>query len=247
MYQSAYLYGINSLPGRMIAVYLLKRGMTLAAQFADSDQYEAFISTLPGEWQKRCIPFPFLPKDTEKEKVEKHLETVAAAMNGFNLYIHAGKWEDELATLERQPEAFVEYADQRLRNLFFYCQAVGRIMARQKRGQIIIPLLSDALHSVGFPSSPVYNQGAISFVKSLAKELSPYGISVNVFEFGYYLDESSSPSSRKDRQRFELFALKPPVPRLAEAMEGLGLLLDYGIGMSGQIIQWGYGTPSTTL
>lgn len=212
MYQRAYLYAADCLPGKMIASYLLKRGLILT--------------------------------DGSQEATVEDLERAVTAMGGLDLYIHAGQWEDELAELQGQPESFVHHVEERLRHLFVFCQAAARIMAKQKRGQIIIPLLADGLHSAGFPSSPVYNQGAISFAKSLAKELSPFGISVNVLEFGYFQDDSSR---RKGRKRFDVFALKPPAPSLAEAVEGLGILLDYGKGMSGQVIQWGYGTPSTTL
>ena len=234
------------MPGKMIAAYLLKRGLTVTASFADVPHLEAFVASLPKEWKERFRPAPPLSEDMGKAEVEAHLEAAVSALGGLDLYIHAEPWADEQTLQDEEPETFVHQVNRRLRQLFYYCQAAGRMMAKKKRGQIIIPLLADTLHWAGYPSSPVYNQGAISFVKSLAKELSPFGISVNVFEFGYY-QEDATPLGRADRKRFELFALKAPVPRLAEAVEGLGLLLDYGGGMSGQVIQWGYGIPPTTL
>lgn len=245
MNRTAYLYGAESLLGQEIGLYLLKRGLTLAAQFSTPKQTERFLADLPDEWRERCIPTLFLPGESGMEAIDRQLESVASEMKGLDLYIHAAGWQDEMTLLGSEPEDFAHHMVERLRDLFFSCRAAGRVMVRKKKGQMIIPLLSDALYYADFPSSPVYNQGAIAFVKSLAKELSPFGISMNAFEFGFYRDVEAGPLTRETRKRFDLYALKPPVPHLADAVQGLGMLLDYGQGMSGQTVQWGYGIPQT--
>lgn len=242
MIRTAFLHHAESRSRMAIGRYLLERGITLTAQFPTPEQAEYCIAELPVEWRERCIPV--IGQAVGMEAVEAQLSAAAEAMQGLDLYVHGSEWIDEAEMLDSDPAQFAVQLEARLRKLFLYSRAAGGIMARKRQGQIIVPMLSDTLHYAGFPSSPVYNQGAAAFVKSLAKELTPFRVSVNAFIFGYYREPDAAESVRGNRKRFDIYALKPQVPELAEAAKGLGLLLDYGSGMSGQTVNWGYGMQS---
>ncbi|RXZ82291.1 SDR family NAD(P)-dependent oxidoreductase [Paenibacillaceae bacterium] len=232
----------DSQPCFGIANYLLDRGMTVSIRFTTADQSEQYSDSLPAHWRERCVPI--IGEAETLEQAELQVASAAAAMDGLDVYIHGSEWADESELLDNDLVPFAQHLNQRLHELFMFSRASASVMARKRQGQIIVPMLSDALHYAGFPSSPVYNQGALSFVKSLAKELAPFRVAVNAFTFGYCQLQSTAASSRPSRGRFDIYALKPPIPDVEEMTKGLGMLLDYGSGMSGQNINWGYGLPS---
>ncbi|WP_236338983.1 SDR family NAD(P)-dependent oxidoreductase [Paenibacillus plantiphilus] len=242
MIRTAFLLHADSHSGLAIGNYLLQRGMTLTAQFSTPEQAQSYIAELPVDWRDRCMPM--IGQAGTMEEIDSQVNAASAEMQGLDLYIHGNEWVDEGVMLDNNPAQFAVQLDKRLRELFLYSRAAGNVMARKRQGQIIIPMLSDTLHNAGFPASPVYNQGAIAFVKSLAKEVAPFRVGVNAFQFGYYRAPGTVGSARDNRKLFDMYALKPPIPDLMEAAKGLGLLLDYGSGMSGQTVNWGYGIPS---
>jgi len=246
MLKSAYLYAEDVALASGLCRPLLKRGMTVAVQLGDPAQADRLLAELPEELGKSCMPVIASDRPDSIDTISEIVGRAAESLQGLDVYIHAVGWEDEASLLKKDPAGFGMHIERRLRQLFLYCRSAGQIMTRLRKGQMIIPLLSDVLHASGFPSSPVYNQAAIAFVRSLAKELSPFGVTVNALEFGYCRD-SDSPSSRQWRRQFDIFALRPHVPEFQEAAQGIGLLLDYGHGMSGQTVHLGIGIPSSTI
>jgi len=246
MLKSAYLYAEDVALASGLSRPLLERGMTVAVQLGDPAQADRLLAELPEELGRSCMPVIAADHPDSIDNIGEIVERASESLQGLDVYIHAASWEDEASLMNKDPEGFGMHIERRLRKLFLYCRAAGQIMVRLRKGQMIIPLLSDVLHASGFPSSPVYNQAAIAFVRSLAKELSPFSVTVNALEFGYCRD-SDSPSSRQWRKQFDIFALRPHVPEFREAAQGIGLLLDYGHAMSGQTVRLGIGIPSSTI
>lgn len=245
MGKSVYVYGADSEPGRMIVRYLLKRGETVTVQVSSLERAAAMVDDLPEPFGARFHPAVVAVESATGTGIDQQLKTTHEK-RGLDVYIHVAAWHDEASLLEEDSEQFANHIKRCLGELFWSCRSAGQLMARLKKGQIMIPLLSDVLHYDGFPASPVYNQAAIAFMKSLAKELTPFRISVNALEFGYYRRKENPGGSASERRRFDLYALKPPIPDLEEIMHGIGMLLDYGTGLTGQTISWGYGLPYTT-
>ncbi|WP_099518970.1 SDR family oxidoreductase [Paenibacillus sp. BIHB 4019] len=242
MMKTAFLHHAESASGTAIALYLLQRGIRVAASFQTPEQAERFTAELTPPLQEQCQTI--VAPDVQMKAVESAIAGIAEQMQGLDLYIHGHDWVDELEALLHDPAEFALKSYSLLSELFLYSRAAGSVMARKQRGQIIVPMLADSLHYDGFPSSPVYNQGALAFVKSFAKELAPFRVTVNALTFGYFRKEKQAAAGRSNRKPFDIYALKPPVPELEELAHGLGLLLDYGHGMSGQNTTWGYGVQS---
>ncbi|WP_338552756.1 SDR family NAD(P)-dependent oxidoreductase [Paenibacillus sp. KS-LC4] len=240
--KTAFLHHAESASGTAMALYMLQRGIRVTASFQMPEQAEQFRATVPPQRQQQIQTI--VAPDVQMNAVEFVIAGIAEQMGGLDLYIHGHDWVDELEAFQHNPAEFALKSYSLLSELFLYSRAAGSVMARKQRGQIIVPMLADSLHADGFPSSPVYNQGALAFVKSLAKELSPFRVSVNALTFGYFRLEKKAVAGRNNRKPFDIYALKPPVPELEELAHGLGLLLDYGHGMSGQNTTWGYGIQS---
>lgn len=240
--KTVYVHHAESAAVQLMVVYLLQRGMRVTADFATSEQAEQFYSALSEEDRKNCRTLA--AADSQMKEIETALSAAAEEMQGLDFYIHGSSWTDEQSELQSDPAAFALNSGRRLSELFAYTRAAGNIMARKQSGQIIVPMLADLLHYSGFPSSPVYNQGALAYVKSFAKEMTPFRVSVNAWTLGYYRTESDIGAGRSRRKIYDMYTLKPSVPELEQHVQGLGLLLDYGQGMSGQNIMWGYGISS---
>lgn len=242
--ETAYLYGADSVIGQEICMYLLEKGIKVVAQFFDAEQMEQLINQIPLKTRPSFHPVYSELKNLTPEKITKHVNSIFMKYPEINLYIHAQPWLDEMEMLDQEQGILANHVEQQLLELFLYCQAFARFMIKKKNGQLIVPLLSDALYYSEFPSSPIYNSGASALVKSLAKEFSPFGVCVNIFELGFFQLNETKPLSRKERKKFDIYAMKPPVPSMREAVSGLGILIDYGKGMSGQTISYGYGIPT---
>lgn len=240
---TAFVHHAETAPAQAMALYLLGQGMRVTVSFTAEEQSAEFASALDPMQRDRC--HIVLAPSCQMKAIELLLAEAATTMQGLELYVHANEWRDEKELLLDDPGQFIAESRHRLRELFLYCRAAGSVMARQRKGQIIVPMLSDALGYNGYPSAPVYNEGALAFVKSLAKELSPFRVSVNGLTFGYYRGDEPTGAAREGRRRFDLYALKPPVPSLPELAKGVGALVDYGYGMSGHNMTWGFGIPST--
>ncbi|WP_339304052.1 SDR family oxidoreductase [Paenibacillus sp. FSL R5-0519] len=240
--KTAYVHHAESIAVQVMAVHLLQRGLQVTASFATVKQAEKFHSELSVHDQNNCQII--VAPDIQLKDVESLLSASAEHMQGLDFYIHGSSWTDEQVELEGDPLAFALTSQRQLSELFLYTRAAGNIMARKQKGQMVIPMLADMLHYSGFPSSPVYNQGALAYAKSFAKEMTPFRVAVNTLTWGFYCAENHMNAGRNRRKIYDMYTLKPAVPELEELIQGLGLLLDYGQGMSGQNITWGYGIPS---
>ncbi|WP_434748725.1 SDR family oxidoreductase [Paenibacillus amylolyticus] len=240
--KTAFVHHAESASGAAIMRYLLQRDMRVTASFQTAEPAEQVRADLPQSLQERL--HTAVAPDIQMKAIDTLMMEQAEQMQGLDFYIHSNHWVDEREELQHKPAEFALQSYSLLNELFMYSRAAGSVMARKQRGQIIVPMLSDTLHYDGFPSSSVYNQGALAFVKSFAKELSPFRVSVNALTFGYFRMERKAGAGRSNRKAFDIYALKPPVPEMEELAQGLGLLLDYGHGMSGQNTTWGYGIQS---
>lgn len=256
MIHRAYISDAGNETGEAIAVYLLQRGLRVAAQFPDAGRAEQFQAAIPEYWQGQLLPlFPEQPGEPgsdeagvlapELEQAQRAAAAAAEALGGLELYIHGPSWLDEHAMLEQAPEDLAANVEQRLKSLFVHTRAAAALMGRKRAGRIVVPLLADSLYYSGYGSSPIYNQGAISYIRSLAKELSPLRVTAHTLMIGYHQGSEAARQAAGARRPYEIYALKPAVPALQQAVAGLGLLLDYGDGLSGHSIDWGNGMEAS--
>ena len=83
-------------------------------------------------------------------------------------------------------------------------------------------------------------------MKCMARELAPFEIEVNAITFGYYDRQGDREAKKKLRKQLEIYALKPPVPKLEQLVASVESLLqrtEYMI--SGQNVQIGAGMDTS--
>lgn len=113
--------------------------------------------------------------------------------------------------LDVTPEMYDLVADTNLRGTFFVTQRVGRVMAKQGGGKIII--ITSNLADIAQPETCHYmctKGGLKSFTKGLALELSQYGICVNALAPGEIYVESARSffDDPANRPRFDAIPLR---------------------------------------
>jgi NAD(P)-dependent dehydrogenase (short-subunit alcohol dehydrogenase family) len=112
-----------------------------------------------------------------------------------------------------------------LRGLFFCCQAVGKVMIEQKRGNIINMASVDAV--IGAPKLAAYaasKGGAVQITKTLALEWAQHNIRVNAIAPGFVATEFTRGMRENEKMRQMLVDMHP-IGRLAEAEDIVGAAL----------------------
>lgn len=112
-----------------------------------------------------------------------------------------------------------------LRGLFFCCQAVGKVMIEQKRGNIINMASIDAV--IGAPKLVAYaasKGGAVQITRTLALEWAQHNIRVNAIAPGFVATEFTRGMRENERLRQMLIDMHP-IGRLAEAEDIVGAAL----------------------
>lgn len=209
----------------MAAEHLLAQGHLLAIYAPDERERERFLVRISPEQRERCF-FPAVKEISREESVPLLLEEAGRLMGNLDVCIHGCSRKDEGSLLEDECGALGEDMVQQYMHIFWLSREMARRMIKQKKGHIIFLLFHDALHYAACPSAPVFNEGRISLMKSLAKELAPFYVNVNALVFGYYDPGLDGAAKRKMRKKLEMFALKPPLLRSAEILRALDLLVD---------------------
>lgn len=112
-----------------------------------------------------------------------------------------------------------------LRGLFFCCQAVGKVMIEQRRGNIINMASIDAV--IGAPKLVAYaasKGGAVQITRTLALEWAQHNIRVNAIAPGFVATEFTRGMRENERLRQMLIDMHP-IGRLAEAEDIVGAAL----------------------
>ena len=112
-----------------------------------------------------------------------------------------------------------------LRGLFFCCQAVGKVMIEQRRGNIINMASIDAV--TGAPKLVAYaasKGGAVQITRTLALEWAQHNIRVNAIAPGFVATEFTRGMRENERLRQMLIDMHP-IGRLAEAEDIVGAAL----------------------
>lgn len=126
--------------------------------------------------------------------------------------------------------------------IFKYNQIVVKQMIRKKVGNILFLERYEVLRYTGETVNPIWNNAIISFMKSLSKEASSFGIAINVMTFG-----SGINFVKEKKTDFKIFSLKPKcidLEDIYEYIENFVKANSKGI-ISGQNIELSPGTETS--
>ncbi|MCS7283931.1 MAG: 3-oxoacyl-[acyl-carrier-protein] reductase [Anaerolineae bacterium] len=170
--------------GRAIALELARRGARLVVNYhrsaAAAEEVVAAIRAGGGE---------AIAVGADVSDFQQAQTLIQAAINAFGridiLVNNAGVTRDQLILMMSE-EDWDTVIRVDLKSLFNTCKAAARPMVRQRYGRIInISSVVGLAGQGGQTNYAAAKAGIIGFSKSLAKELGPRGITVNVVAPGY--------------------------------------------------------------
>lgn len=125
---------------------------------------------------------------TKKEEAQKLIDAALSFGSGIDILVNnAGGLVKRVPVAEFDENHFQTVFDVNVKSAFLMSHLVLPYMKEKKAGRII-NLSSQAAHDGGGPGAAAYasSKGAIwTFTKSLAKEVAPFGITVNAVSPGF--------------------------------------------------------------
>lgn len=170
--------------GRATAILFAQAGADVAINFLHQQQAALEVKKEVGKQGRDCL---VLKADiSHRAQVEKLVETLFKSWNQVDILVNnAGIWTyGEIGNME----SAVWHETMRLNcdAVFFLCNAVAPLMKERKKGEIINVSSTAGVRGEAFHSHYAASKGAIiSFTKSLAAELAPFGIRVNCVAPGW--------------------------------------------------------------
>ena len=171
--------------GRATAEMLALNGASVVINnHTDDDKLEKVAEKIR---QKGGIVKAVVADVTKKDEAMKLIDA-ALELGGIDILINnAGGLIKRVPVAEFEEDHFQTVIDVNLKSAFLVSHLVSLHMKKNKSGKII-HFSSQAAHDGGGPGAAAYaaSKGAIwTFTKSLAKELAPFGITVNCVSPGF--------------------------------------------------------------
>jgi 3-oxoacyl-[acyl-carrier protein] reductase len=227
-----------------IAKNCLERGHHLILHFQREEEENVFTQSLSPEMRDRFRGV--IDPDMTSDSVRSWVEEQVAEAGRLDVLIHGNEMVDEPALFDANPVTAGESIATHMGRVFRVSREVVSYMVKRKSGQIVFPLLYDALVYAGYPSSPMLNHGKISLMKCLSRELCAFKIGVNAMTFGYYNDRFDRETKKSKRKTLEIFGLKAPLLEWDEMVPALQFLIEPPVkNMGGQNIHISTGIETT--
>jgi len=164
--------------GRAIAEAFSQQGSRVILNYNKSaDKANSIAAKLASEGYKIHL---FQADVSKGKEVEKMIDDIVGKYGRIDILVNNAGIKKDMFLAMMSDEDWNQVIDTNLRSVYYACKWASRIMIRQRKGKIINMASLSALK--GVPGQTNYSAskgGIISFTKSLARELAPYGIQVN--------------------------------------------------------------------
>ena len=224
--------------GRAVVELLAESGSDVVLNFVNDDQSaNATVSNAQSKGAKALAVKANISLLAEAEKLVE--ETLRHFDRIDFLICNAGIWKG--ANVDAMSEAvWDETLDINLKGTWAMCRAVVPVMKRQGFGRIVIVSSTAGQRGeANYSNYAASKGGQISFAKSLASELGPFGINVNCVAPGWVNTDMSAPALSEPDQLSSILNLIP-VGRVAEAEDIAGpivfLCSDWARHISGEVL-----------
>jgi len=189
--QVAIVTGASRGIGRAIALQLAFEGAKVVVNYASSstaaDQVVAEITTAGGE------AVAIQADVSQENQVDTLIKTTLEKFQRVDILVNnAGITRDTLL-LRMKLEEWQAVIDTNLTGVFLCTKAVSKIMLKQRSGRIInIASVAGQMGNPGQANYSAAKAGVIGFTKTVAKELSSRGITVNAVAPGFIATDMTS-------------------------------------------------------
>lgn len=193
--QVALVTGASRGIGRAIAVQLASCGATVIGV---ARSLEALQGTLQTIRDAGGVAEGYACNVADSADVNRVVEEVEAKYPKIHILVNnAGITRDNLI-LRMEDEAWQEVIDTNLKGTFLFCRVVGANMLRGRYGRIVnISSVSGLVGNAGQANYAASKAGVIGLSKSVARELSTRGVTVNIVAPGFITTDMTDVLSDK--------------------------------------------------
>lgn len=183
---------------------------------------------------------PFSADVSKVKEIEKMIDATMEVFGKIDILINNAGIGVNKPSLDVTEEEWDEVINIDLKGVFFTSQLVGKVMANQKKGNIVnIASLGGIISSSKLVPYMSAKAGVIHMTKGLAVEWSRYNIRVNAVAPGYVLT-SLNESVLSDEKNYRMLTGLTPMRRLGEVEEIANVVLflasDYSKYITGETI-----------
>ncbi|WED27685.1 3-oxoacyl-ACP reductase FabG [Vibrio sp. DW001] len=197
--------------GRSIAELLVERGATVFGT-ATSENGASAISEYLGENGKG-----FKLNVTEPESITDVIKEITTNYGGVDILVNnAGITRDNLL-MRMKDDEWTDIIDTNLTSIFRLSKAVLRGMMKKRNGRIInVGSVVGTMGNAGQTNYAAAKAGVIGFTKSMAREVSSRGVTINTVSPGFI--ETDMTKALNDEQRAATLS-QVPAGRLGDPRE----------------------------
>lgn len=197
--------------GRSIAELLVERGATVIGT-ATSESGAVAISEYLGENGKG-----FRLNVTEPESITDVIKEITTNYGGVDILVNnAGITRDNLL-MRMKDDEWTDIIDTNLTSIFRLSKAVLRGMMKKRNGRIInVGSVVGTMGNAGQTNYAAAKAGVIGFTKSMAREVSSRGVTINTVSPGFI--ETDMTKALNDEQRAATLS-QVPAGRLGDPRE----------------------------
>ncbi|WP_195925030.1 3-oxoacyl-[acyl-carrier-protein] reductase [Sarcina ventriculi] len=234
--KNAIITGASRGIGREIALTLAENGANIVINYRNySNEIEALVKDIEAKGVKivtvKCDVSNF-------EEVENLISEAKEKLGSIDILVNnAGITKDGLLMRMKQ-EDFESVLDVNLKGVFNTTKLITPIMMKQRTGKIInISSVVGLVGNAGQCNYAASKAGVIGFSKSIARELAPRGVNINVVAPGYIDTDMTNGLSDKVK---ESILQTIPMKKMGSTKDVANLVLFLSSGLSdyitGQVI-----------
>ena len=234
--KNAIITGASRGIGREIALTLAENGANIVINYRNyNNEIEALVKDIEAKGVKivtvKCDVSNF-------EEVENLISEAKEKLGSIDILVNnAGITKDGLLMRMKQ-EDFESVLDVNLKGVFNTTKLITPIMMKQRTGKIInISSVVGLVGNAGQGNYAASKAGVIGFSKSIARELAPRGVNINVVAPGYIDTDMTNGLSDKVK---ESILQTIPMKKMGSTKDVANLVLFLSSGLSdyitGQVI-----------
>ena len=212
--QKALITGSGSGIGKSLALLMADLGADIAVNDISEENGMQTVSEIKEKGRNAIFSNANVVEETD---VRELFETITQEFGSIDILVNnAGITKDALLS-DMSVEQWDQVMEVNLRGVFLCSKFAAKMMSEKKRGKIVnLSSASGLMGNVGQVNYAASKGGVVAITKTLAKELSRYGITVNAVAPGYI----RTPMTQAVPEKVEKFLISQiPLRRAGEPVE----------------------------